>query len=63
MEKRYLSERELAEKLGLCRQTLRVHRMRGTGLPYSRLEGRVIYDLGDVEDYIESHKVRPRSEQ
>lgn len=50
--KKLLSEREVAELLGLSMRTLQEHRFRGVGLRFIKLGRAVRYSLEDVEAYV-----------
>lgn len=53
MGKRFLSDAQLSEKLGISRRTLQDFRDRGI-LPFYRLDGKVLYEERDIEKYLES---------
>ncbi|MCM1254639.1 MAG: helix-turn-helix domain-containing protein [Duncaniella sp.] len=53
MGKRFLSDVQLSERLGVSRRTLQDYRDRGI-LPYYRLDGKVLYDENDIEQFISS---------
>lgn len=53
MGKRFLSDAQLSERLGISRRTLQDYRDRGV-LPYYRLDGKVLYDEDDIERFISS---------
>lgn len=53
MGKRFLSDAQLSERLGISRRTLQDYRDRGV-LPYYRLDGKVLYDENDIERFISS---------
>jgi hypothetical protein len=57
IQKRYLSEKETAEYTGLAVQTLRNDRFNRRGLPYSKKGRRVLYDLKDLDSYMQKHKI------
>jgi len=50
---RYLRTPEAARFLGLSGRTLEKHRTYGTGPRYSKLGGRVIYGLDDLQAWVE----------
>jgi predicted DNA-binding transcriptional regulator AlpA len=50
---RYLKTPEAARLLGLSGRTLERHRTYGTGPRYSKLGGRVIYRLEDLQAWVE----------
>lgn len=59
MEKKYLSEKEVAVLTGRAVPTLRKDRHYGRGLPYCKLGKLVRYLRQDVEDYMLSCRVVP----
>ncbi len=48
---RFLRTPEAARFLGLSGRTLEKHRTFGTGPAYCRLGGRVVYAVGDLQDW------------
>ena len=48
---RYLRTPEAARFLGLSGRTLEKHRTYGTGPRYSKLGGRVVYRMADLQDW------------
>lgn len=48
---RYLRTQEAARFLGLSPRTLEKHRTYGTGPRYSKLGGRVVYRLDDLQEW------------
>lgn len=52
-----LTEAEVAERTGLARPTLRTWRSRRIGPPAIRLGSRIMYDLAELERWLDS---RPR---
>lgn len=56
--RRYLSTKEAAEYLGLSPTTLIELRMNGRGPRYSKSLRRVIYDVRDIDEWVESGKRR-----
>lgn len=48
---RYQRTQEAARFLGLSPRTLEKHRTYGTGPRYSKLGGRVVYSLGDLQEW------------
>lgn len=54
----YLSEKQVKEITGIALSTLRNHRFLGKGIPYSRYGRKILYERGDVIEYIEDHKVK-----
>lgn len=59
--RRYLSEKQAADYLGLSDKTLQRYRGNGQGPQYVKCGGRVIYDLHDCDGWMESQKVRSTS--
>jgi predicted DNA-binding transcriptional regulator AlpA len=51
---RYLRTPEAARFVGLSIRTLEKHRIYGTGPRYSKLGGRVVYRLEDLQSWVES---------
>jgi transposase len=61
-EVRHLSQKQLAERLGVSQRTIEGWRQRGNGPAYLRLEGRVAYRLADVERFeSECLQARPQT--
>ena len=54
---KYVGERKVAEILDQSVQTLRNDRHLGRGIKYSKKGRSVRYDIKDVYDYMEKHKV------
>ncbi len=50
---RYLRTPEAARFLGLSGRTLEKHRTYGTGPRYSKLGGRVVYSLDDLQTWVD----------
>lgn len=53
MGKRFLSDAELSERIGISRRTLQDFRDRGV-LPFYRLDGKVLYEESDIEAFLSS---------
>ena len=60
MERCMLNDIQAAARLGVSPQTLRNHRCKGIGLPYTRFGRRVLYDPVDIEALISQNKIMPR---
>ncbi len=58
----HLTERQLAERLGISVRTLQAQRQRGGGIPFVKLGRSVRYASSDVEQYLEQHRHRSTSE-
>ena len=57
---RYLNEKEVATIIGFSVQSLRNWRFLGRGPSYIKVVRAVRYQLKDVFDWMESHRVEPR---
>lgn len=53
---RLLTEKELADKLGLSIDTVRLHRRAGCGVPHIKINGSIRYHPDDIEDYLRQHR-------
>jgi len=51
--RRFITDSQLSQRLGISRRTLQDYRGRGI-LPYYRLDGKVLYDENDIERFISS---------
>lgn len=51
MPPRYLRTPEAARFLGLSPRTMEKHRLHGTGPLYRKLGGRVVYEIGDLQQW------------
>jgi len=60
--RRYFSERQAADYLGLSDKTLQRKRCAGDGPQFIKCGGRILYDIQDCDAYMESHKVQSTSE-
>lgn len=58
MERRYLSAKEAAEILRTTPGQLANLRMRGEGPPYIKLSRKCLYDLRDVESWLDRRRIR-----
>ena len=54
LPQRYLRTPEAARFVGLSIRTLEKHRIYGTGPRYSKLGGRVVYSVEDLQTWVES---------
>lgn len=54
----YLTSIEAAERLGVSEHALRHKRSRGTGLPYYRIDRRVLYKETDIEQALNPKPIR-----
>lgn len=60
-QKRYLSEKQTAEYIGLSVKTLQRMRAHGTGMPFVKAGSRVLYDIADLDTYMNARKVQSTS--
>lgn len=58
MEQRYLSTKEAAEILRTTPGQLANLRLRGEGPPYIKLQRKCLYDVRDVEGWLECRRIR-----
>ncbi|MBM4287463.1 MAG: helix-turn-helix domain-containing protein [Deltaproteobacteria bacterium] len=59
-EKKWVSEQIVEKTTGIKRQTLRNHRHKGCGIPYSKFGRNVRYLLSDVHDFMERHRINTK---
>ena len=52
----FLTEIQLAEKLGISTRTLQAQRLRGDGIPFTKIGRNVRYSSQDVEFYLEKQR-------
>ncbi len=52
----FLDVKDLAKRLGLSESALHKHRCKGSGPPYAKIGGRVVYSWPDVMAWIEQRK-------
>lgn len=53
MGKRFMTDAQLSERLGVSRRTLQDFRDRGI-IPFYRLDGKILYEEKDIEEYLSS---------
>lgn len=53
MDKRFMTDAQLSERLGVSRRTLQDFRDRGI-IPFYRLDGKILYEEKDIEEYLSS---------
>ena len=58
MERRLLTTKEMAEILRTSSGQIANLRMRGEGPPYLKFSRRVLYDVRDLEEWLDGHKQR-----
>ena len=56
--KRFMTDAQLAAKLGVSRRTTQDYRDKGY-IPYYRIDGKILYSEGDIETFLQSN-YRPR---
>jgi predicted DNA-binding transcriptional regulator AlpA len=54
----YINENQVSEITKMALSTLRNNRSKGLGIPYIKLGRSVRYDLQDVIEFMEAHKIR-----
>jgi hypothetical protein len=54
---KYIEEREVARITGFALSTLRNNRFKGAGIPYLKIGRSVRYNLKDVVDFMEKHRI------
>jgi predicted DNA-binding transcriptional regulator AlpA len=54
----YINENQVAQITGRALSTLRNERSKGQGIPYIKLGRSVRYDLQDVIEFMEAHKIQ-----
>jgi predicted DNA-binding transcriptional regulator AlpA len=59
MSKRFITPQEAAEYLGSGLSTLGIHRMNGTGPKYIKWGVNVRYDVRDLDEWMDAHRVVP----
>ena len=57
-ETKYVTEKYVAELTGIALSTLRNDRFHKRGIPYIKFRRSVRYDLREVIEFMESHKIR-----
>jgi hypothetical protein len=57
VKSRYVPTSVAAKLVHLSEGTLANHRTARTGLPYSKVGGRVLYDVYDIQKYLEGKKI------
>ncbi len=55
--RRFLNEHQAANYIGLSTKTLQRLRLNGRGMPYVKAGARVLYDLNDLNQFMEDKKV------
>ena len=58
--KRFMTDAQLADKLGVSRRTTQDYRDKGR-LPFYRLDGKILYEESDIEGFL-SDAYRPKFE-
>jgi hypothetical protein len=53
----YLTENDVSKITGVALSTLRNNRSKGRGIPYIKIGRSVRYDLEDVIEFMEIHKI------
>lgn len=58
--KPYGSEIDVSRLTGRARKTLQKDRLFGKGFPYFQVQGRILYDLDEVEEIVRRGRVEPQ---
>lgn len=58
---RFLSEEQAAKHVNLSTKTLQRYRTTGKGPLFIKVGARILYDLSDLDAFMESHKVSSTS--
>jgi predicted DNA-binding transcriptional regulator AlpA len=53
----YINENQVSKITGMALSTLRNNRSKGRGIPYIKVGRSVRYELQDVIEFMESHKI------
>jgi len=61
MEKKYMNEVEMSEYTTFSVSKLRQDRKRKKGFPYTKIDGRVVYDRSIVDAIISENMIIPKS--
>ncbi|MGB0593267.1 MAG: helix-turn-helix transcriptional regulator [Flavobacteriales bacterium] len=59
---KFLTTRQLANMLSMSHRTLENWRGLGKGPRYRKVGGKILYDMRDVEDFINTEVVDPNAE-
>ena len=55
---KYISELEVVKLTSFAAQTLRNWRCEGKGIPYYKINRKVVYRLDDVISFMEAHRIK-----
>lgn len=61
-QKKYLTEKDASVYLKASAKTLQRHRANATGPDFIKIHGRILYDMDDLDNYVQSHKFSSTSE-
>ena len=61
MGRRFITDAQLSERLGISRRTLQDYRDKGK-IPFYRLDGKILYDEDDIEKFL-SGTYRPKFDE
>ena len=59
---RYLNEKQLEKLTGRSIKSLQRDRLKGEGIPYIKFGAKVLYDMQDIEAWMNSRKYQSTSE-
>lgn len=60
--RKYFSEKQASEYLGISVKTLQRHRAFGSGPLFAKCGGRILYDISDCDIWVENQKFGSTSE-
>lgn len=55
--KKLLTEKEVSRQFRMSCSTLQKHRFKGVGIPYIKIGRLVRYDIDDIYEFMEKHKI------
>ncbi len=61
MSKKWLTPYEAAKRINSSEATLSRRRSQGKGPPFYKFGRRYWYDIADLDDYIASHRIVPKT--
>lgn len=60
--RKYFSENQTAEYLGISKKTLQRHRAMGSGPVFAKCGGRILYDVTDCDAWVSAQKFASTSQ-
>lgn len=58
---RYVNEKEAAQYIGLSVKTLQRMRVQGNGIPFIKAGARILYDMSDLDTFMQDRKIQSTS--